>query len=189
MIPRRTFLKTAAIGTGLALLAACAPAAPQSATQAPAATKPGGTLRLGITSELPNLESHQMSPPTFNIIYQVHDRLIDYDDKLQPVPSLAASWQFSADHRPLTIKLRQGVKFHTGRELTSADIPLNIHHAADPKTGIGNLAVMSSWITDVQTPDKYTVVLVTEQPRPSLFDYLQFLNISDPETFMGPNAA
>jgi peptide/nickel transport system substrate-binding protein len=189
MITRRTLLQSIGVGTGLALLAACTPAAPQSATQAPAATKPGGTLRLGITSELPNLESHQMSPPTFNIIYQVHDRLIDYDDNLQPIPSLAESWQFSADHRQLTMKLRQGVKFHTGRELTSADIPLNIHHAADPKTGIGNLAVMSSWITDVQTPDRYTVVLVTEQPRPSLFDYLQFLNISDPETFMGPNAA
>jgi len=48
---------------------------------------------------------------------------------------------------------------------------------------------MSSWITDIQTPDKYTVVLGTQPPRPSLFDYLQFLNISDPETFLGPDAA
>jgi peptide/nickel transport system substrate-binding protein len=145
-------------------------------------------LRLGMTSELPNLESHQMSPPTFNIIYQVHDRLIDYDAQLQPVPSLAESWELSPDHKQLTLKLRQGVHFHTGRELTSADVPLNIHHAADPKTGIGNLAVISNWITDVQTPDKYTVVLTTEQPRPSLFDYLQFLNITDPETLQGPDS-
>jgi len=48
---------------------------------------------------------------------------------------------------------------------------------------------MSQWITDIQTPDKYTVVLVTEQPRPSLFDYLQFLNITDTETLQGPDAA
>ena len=196
---RRAFLHHLGLGSGLALLAACAPASPSAApTSAPAASgqaapatnapKSGGTLKLGSTTELPNLESHQMSPPTFNIIYQVHDRLVDYDENLQPVPSLAESWEFSPDHKQLTMKLRQGVKFHTGRELTSADIPQNIHHAADPKTGIGNLSVMSSWITDVQTPDKYTVVLVTEQPRPSLFDYLQFLNISDPETYAGPDA-
>ncbi|MBV8714814.1 MAG: hypothetical protein JOZ65_07070 [Chloroflexi bacterium] len=48
---------------------------------------------------------------------------------------------------------------------------------------------MSSWITDIQTPDKYTVVLGTDQPRPSLFDYLQFVNISDPETYAGPNSS
>jgi len=114
---------------------------------------------------------------------------VDYDDNLQPVPSLAESWEFSTDHKQLTLKLRQGVRFHTGRELTSADIPQNIHHAADPKTGIGNLSVMSSWITDIQTPDKYTVILSTDQPRPSLFDYLQFLNISDPETYTSPDAA
>ena len=54
-----------------------------------------------------------MSPPTFNIIYQVHDRLVDYDENLQPVPSLAESWEFSPDHKQLTMKLRQGVKFHS----------------------------------------------------------------------------
>jgi peptide/nickel transport system substrate-binding protein len=185
---RRTFLRNVALGAGLALVSACAPSGAPSAP-ATVVLKSGGTLKLGITTELPNLESHQISPPTFNIVYQVHDRLIDYDDKLQPRPSLAESWDYSADHKQLTLKLHQGVQFHSGRELTSADIPLNIQHAADPKTGIGNLAVMSGWITDIQTPDKYTVILGSEQPRPSLFDYLQFLNISDPETFRGPNAS
>ena len=196
---RRTFLHQLRLGAGLALLVACAPTSPSAPTttapaptgQAPPASsapKSGGTLKMGSTTELPNLESHQMSPPTFNIIYQVHDRLVDYDDNLQPVASLAESWEFSPDHKQLTMKLRQGVQFHSGRELTSTDIPQNIHHAADSKTGIGNLSVMSNWITDVQTPDKYTVVLVTEQPRPSLFDYLQFLNISDPDTYAGPDA-
>ena len=139
MLNRREALRLFGIATGVALLAGCAPATPTAAPAAPAATsapETGGTLKIGITSELPNVESHQMSPPTFNIIYQVHDRLIDYDDNLQPVPSLAESWEFSPDHTKLTLKLRQGVQFHTGRELTSADIPQNIHHAADPKTGV-----------------------------------------------------
>lgn len=198
MLSRRDVLRLFGSAGGLAIVAACAPittpsvaptSAPAPAQAAPAAAvKAGGTLTLGVTAELPNLESHQMSPSTFNVVYQVHDRLIEYDANRQPVGQLAESWDFSADRRQVTFKLRQGVKFHTGREFTSADIPPNVKHAADPKTGIGNLSVMSQWITDIQMPDKYTVVLTTEQPRPSLFDYLQFLNITDPETLQGPDA-
>jgi peptide/nickel transport system substrate-binding protein len=197
MVTRRDALWLIGGGTAVALVAACAPIAPASpatSAPAPAQTAPaapvrsGRSIKLGVTAELPNLESHQMSPSTFNVVYQVHDRLIEYNANRQPVPQLAESWEFSSDRRQVTFKLRQGVKFHTGREFTSADIAPNIKHAADPKTGIGNLSVMSQWITDIQTPDKYPVVLVTEQPRPSLFDYLQFLNITDPETLQGPDA-
>lgn len=201
MLSRRDVLRLFGSAGGVALVAACGPiATPAAPTSAPASApgpvqtapaaqpKAGGNLTLGVTAELPNLESHQMSPSTFNVLYQVHDRLIEYDANRQPVGQLAESWDFSPDRRQVTFKLRQGVKFHTGREFTSADIAPNVKHAADPKTGIGNLSVMSQWITDIRTPDKYTVVLVTEQPRPSLFDYLQFLNITDIETLQGPDA-
>jgi len=198
LLSRRDVLRLFGSAGGVALATACAPittpgaaptSAPAPAQTAPAAPpKAGGTLTLGVTAELPNLEPHQMSPSTFNVVYQVHDRLIEYDSNRQAVGELAESWDFSSDRRQVTFKLRQGVKFHTGREFTSADIAPNVKHAADPKTGIGNLSVMSQWITDIQTPDRYTVVLVTEQPRPSLFDYLQFLNITDPETLQGPDA-
>jgi len=76
MLTRRTFLRLVGCGAGVALLAACGPAtpsaAPTAAQTAPAGQttpKAGGTIKLGSTTELPNLESHQMSPPTFNIVY------------------------------------------------------------------------------------------------------------------------
>src|SRR4051812_18894636 len=128
MLTRRALLRVVSSGAGVALLAACSPptpgAAPTQAGAAPAATpaqttpavqaSSGGKLKLGVTAELPNLESHQMSPSTFNVVYQVHDRLIEYDANRQPVGQLAESWDFSPDRRQVTFKLRQGVKFHTG---------------------------------------------------------------------------
>jgi len=45
---------------------------------------------------------------------------VDGDWKIQPY--LAESWEFSSDQKTLTLKLRQGVKFHSGREFTSADV-------------------------------------------------------------------
>jgi hypothetical protein len=102
MLTRRGLLRAIGCGAGVALLAACTPiaapsvsptSAPASAQTAPAVpAKAGGTLTLGVTAELPNLESHQMSPSTFNVVYQVHDRLIEYDANRQPVGELAESW-------------------------------------------------------------------------------------------------
>src|SRR5205823_655669 len=104
MLRRREVLRWAAASAAVTLASACAPIAPaNSATPALAQTAPaaqttsGSSIKLGLTAELPNLESHQMSPSTFNVVYQVHDQLIEYDAIRQPVPQLAESWDFSAD--------------------------------------------------------------------------------------------
>ncbi|HEX8969830.1 MAG TPA: ABC transporter substrate-binding protein, partial [Chloroflexota bacterium] len=80
-------------------------------------------------------------------------------------------------------------QFHTGRELTSDDVKYNILRARDPKTGAAQMVTMSNWWSDIQTPDKYTVVLASDQPRPAAFDFLEYLNIIDSVTADGPNAA
>jgi len=41
------------------------------------------------------------------------NQLVRFDPEMNPVPELAESWE---------VKLRQGVKFHDGQELTSADV-------------------------------------------------------------------
>ena len=47
---------------------------------------------------------------------------------------------------------------------------------------------MAAWFTGVETPDKYTAVLTSDAPRPTVFDLLEFLNIGDKNTLEGPNA-
>ena len=54
------------------------------------------------------------------------DKLVDIDEKLSPVPQLATSWQWSADNKALTLKLRSGVTFHDGEKFDAAAVKFNI---------------------------------------------------------------
>ncbi len=49
-------------------------------------------------------------------------------------PDLAKSWDISADGREYTFSLRQGVKFHQGKELDSADVKYSIERVMNPAT-------------------------------------------------------
>jgi peptide/nickel transport system substrate-binding protein len=95
---------------------------------------------------------------------------------------LAESWEFSSDFKQLKLSLRQGVQFHSGREFTSDDVKWNLMHVQDPKVAAGALILQSKWFTSVDTPDKYTVVLGSEQPRPATFDFFEYFDIVDSET-------
>ena len=69
--------------------------------------------------------------------------------------------------------------------LTSDDVKFNMMRVRDPKVGTSQLLYMSNWFSDIQTPDPNTVILVSDQPRPAVFDFLEYLNIIDPDTVQG----
>ncbi|MHB1414114.1 MAG: ABC transporter substrate-binding protein [Chloroflexota bacterium] len=107
-------------------------------------------------------------------IRSLYDTLIRLDENGEPQPELAESWQFSPDGLAMTLKLRQGVKFHSGNDFTSEDFKASWEFAKDPKTA-SQLRVLFSLIADVKTPDKYTVELNFEKPNPLVFDALDTL--------------
>jgi len=55
--------------------------------------------------------------------------LLDYDSEGNIVPLLAERFETSSDGRRLTFKLREGVLFHDGSELTAADVKRSIERA------------------------------------------------------------
>ena len=76
---------------------------------------------------------------------------------------LAKSWTVSPDGKTYTFKLHDGVKFHDGSALTSADIKASYERIARPPQGIIS-ARLSSWadLDTIETPDPATVVFKTE---------------------------
>ncbi len=124
-----------------------------------------------------------MSPRSMPTL--VYDMLISYDPQLAPHPRLATSWQWSSDARRLTLRPRQGAKFHTGRPFTSDDAKFNLEHLRDP-------AVASQWrngpdAMHVSAPVPATLVIDDDMPsRASSTPWRR--RAADPQTLDATNA-
>jgi peptide/nickel transport system substrate-binding protein len=148
----------------------------------------GGTLRTANSTDIASLDPMLLSGNAMDTSWLAFDRLASYDEELKPQPLLAESWDISPDYTQFKLNLRKGVQFHTGREFTSDDVAYSLQRARDPKVGNGVLPSMANWFSSVETPDKFTVVLKSDSPRPAFFDGLDVLNICDKDTLEGPNA-
>jgi peptide/nickel transport system substrate-binding protein len=170
-------------------------AAPVATVAAPAPTpaaaqiKKGGTLRWGQVGDLVTIDAIMWSPVANNTLGQINEMLIDYDDDLKVTPRLAESWEQSTDNTQIKLNLRKGVQFHSGREFTSDDVEYNLLRARDPKNPYASVvAPGSAWWTSWEKPDKYTIIMKSEKPRPGVFDFLQYFRILDKDTMDGPDA-
>lgn len=212
LLSRRRFVELAFTGVGASVVQACAPIAPpQQATQstitvppttatqpatpttplptAVAQPRPGGSLRLAQVGDLSTLDGHFYSAQQYYTIFSAYDRLTAYDANQQPQPMLAESWDLSTDATRIKLNLRKGVQFHSGREFTSDDVRWNLVRAKDPKTSVQQFQNQSAWFAAVDTPDKYTIVLTSDQPHPSMFDFFELFNMVDQDVMAAPEPA
>ncbi|MBV9582979.1 MAG: ABC transporter substrate-binding protein [Chloroflexi bacterium] len=167
---------------------AATPTAAAVASSVTTQARNGGTLRTGTVGDPPSLEGHLFVGNNFETANLVFDQLTNYDSNSQPQPMLAESWDVGGDYKRIKVNLRKGVQWHTGRDFTSDDVKYNVIRAQNPKDGAGQFANQASWFTSIDTPDKYTVILNSEQPRPLVFDFFEYFNMVDRETVEGPNA-
>jgi peptide/nickel transport system substrate-binding protein/oligopeptide transport system substrate-binding protein len=68
------------------------------------------------------------------IIQQLFDGLVQFDKDLNVIPAIAKSWKISPDGLTYTFFLREGVKFHNGREVTAKDFVYSFTRILDPET-------------------------------------------------------
>src|SRR5262249_4892015 len=155
----------------LSLVALVALAAPPGGAQ----EKPryGGELIFVVPSEAPSYDAHQEE--TFGLIHPTapHYNTLLRTDPNDPtgtkiIGDLAESWTTSKDGRTYTLKLRRGVKFHDGSEMTSRDVKASYDRIMNPPPGIHSIRQGEYVDTEaVQAPDPYTVVCGLKGPSPS----------------------
>ena len=97
--------------------------------------------------------------------------LVRKNEKFEYVPDLATDIQTSGDGLSYTFTLHDGVKFHDGRVLTSADAKYTLQTILDSKTSgrtasfyEGTGAARQPYITGIETPDARTLVIRLRQP-------------------------
>ena len=145
-----------------ALSLAIAPALPAAAAQK-------DRIVIGMVLEPPHLDPTQSPAAAIKeILYaNVLEGLTRIDETGAVQPLLAASWTVSPDGLAYTFKLKPGVKFHDGTELTSADVKTTLERGAAPDSVNALKQSLFQRIASVETPDKLTVTLHLAKP-----DYL-----------------
>ena len=78
-------------------------------------------------------------------------------------PMLAESWEISRDGREYTFSLRQGVKFHHGKEFDSGDVKYSLDRVMNPATRSPR-AFSFKWVDSVNIIDKYHLRIDLKEP-------------------------
>jgi peptide/nickel transport system substrate-binding protein len=136
------------------------------------APKRGGTLSFAVVAEPPNYDCH--SNTSFAFVHPVaphYSTLLKFDGKRYPqvIGDLAKSWKVSPDGLTYTFSLHDGVKFHDGSPLTSADVKASYERIANPPQGV--VSVRKAWYSDIgsiETPNASTVVFKLKAPNASM---------------------
>ena len=87
------------------------------------AQKKGGDAVIAMTAAPPSLDPHATSAQVArNVNLHIFETLYARDEGARPVPDLATGVTISPDGLTYVFTLRQGVKFHNGKDMTSADV-------------------------------------------------------------------
>jgi len=188
MTRRRLIAHAGGVLATIGLTAGCRQAEPSapaavvaaSATTGPAQARQRATLVYGNTTAILNTDPYPGNNPSNQFRGQLFNSLVNLDATLQPVPELAERWEFSDDGQRLTLKLRPGVKFHSGRSLTAEDAKWNLEYAQDPKSKVQAGADLAG--IRVTARDAYTLELGLPGPLPHIFMLLLNVVVIDPES-------
>jgi peptide/nickel transport system substrate-binding protein len=128
-----------------------------------AAAASAQNLRVGLAEDPDVLDPTLARTFVGRIVFSaLCDKLLDVDEKLNIVPQLATSWNWSADSKALTMKIRPGVTFHDGEKLDAAAVKFNLerHKTMPGSNRRGELAPLAS----VDVVDPMTVRLNLSAP-------------------------
>jgi peptide/nickel transport system substrate-binding protein len=186
-VSRREFLRTSTLlglSAGAAYTFVGGATGPGLISGAAAQTK-GGVLRLAMQVQ------EMTDPAIYNWVEKsnISRHMIEYLTITGPDnvtrPYLAESWEPSDDLKSWTFKLRKGIKFANGQEMTADDVVFNVKRWLDPATGSSILGLLDSMLTEVDGKDKdgkaIKVKRMSEGAVEKVDDYTVRFHLNAPE--------
>jgi peptide/nickel transport system substrate-binding protein len=173
-IDRRMFLQHGTrLGVGLALLEGVAAAAGFGLVSSRADSQDisqgiqGGTVRAGVAMPHGAIDPLTVNDSgSYQLIFQVAEFLCITQPDLTLKPVLAESWSHNADGSVWTFRLRRGVRFHDGREMTARDVVATFDRLSDPGGASNALSVFKGLLSKGGTRriDDHTVAFHLDTP-------------------------
>ena len=112
-------------------------------------------------------------------IVEIFSGLVCFDPDLKITPDIAESWNITGNGTIYTFHLRQGVKFHSGRNITANDFKYSLERVCDPATGsqtaetyLGDIVGVkeklqgkANDVSGVKVLDDYTLQITIDAPK------------------------
>ena len=125
-------------------------------------------LRIGLSADVTSLDPHFLAAqPNLTVGRHIFDSLTHMDERARLVPGLAESWR-ALDARTWEFKLRRGVRFHDGTELTAHDVAFSLERPLVIKGSPGSYATYVKPIVKREVVDAHTLRLTTAVPYGAL---------------------
>jgi peptide/nickel transport system substrate-binding protein len=144
--------------------------------------QPGGTLVLLHYAAPTNLGAFWLQTGFTDVQMNRYavENLVGLDDKGNPVPQLATSWDIDDAAKTITFHLREGVKFHDGTDFNAEAVKWNLDkwRFESDKKDLAN-------VTDIAVADPYTVLVTFSAWDPL---WLQGLNSGGAGKMVSPTA-
>jgi peptide/nickel transport system substrate-binding protein len=132
--------------------------------QAPAPQR-GGTIRVGITQEILNLDPHVATAfSSFQVMDLIYESLLRLNPRtLKIEPNLAQSWTVSPDGLTYTFTLRRDATFSDGSTVDASDVKYTIDRILNPNTKSPQATFLAA-ISDVTVVNPFVVRITLKQP-------------------------
>jgi peptide/nickel transport system substrate-binding protein len=145
VVTRRQVVRGAVAGGAMVsaggLLAACGGASGGTSTTGtgaadpPAAAKAGGVLRIGVAAggASDSMDAHKpIQDADIARVFQLYDPLVSRNAEYEREMMLAESVEPDATARKWTVKLREGITFHNGKDVTADDVLFSLSRILKP---------------------------------------------------------
>ncbi len=134
-------------------------------------------LRIGLSADVTTIDPHFLpSQPNLLVGFHVFDSLVHVDEKARLIPGLATAWR-AIDATTWEFRLRPGVKFHDGSDLTAEDVIFSLERPLNIKGSPGGFAAYVGAITTKEIVDKLTLRIKTKVPHGALPEDLNSIMI------------
>mgnify|MGYP001305475745 CR=1 FL=1 len=158
------------------ITAACSSNSSKETKQESTTTASGGSeqttasgdkeLQIALTFDMDTPDTHNStSVSTESVMVNVQDYLLRRDNQAQLQPDLAENYE-NIDDYTWAFKLKEGVTFHNGDPLTSADVKFSLERVATDST-LQQYANYKT-IKEVKIIDDYNFQIITNEPDPAL---------------------
>ncbi len=125
-------------------------------------------ITIGLGGDVTSIDPHYHNlTPNNNVADHIFGTLLNTDAKQRLQPGIAESWR-PVDELTWEFKIRKGIKFHDGSELTAEDVAFSIDRTGKVPNSPAPFTLYTKQVTEAIVVDPYTLRLKSATPYPNM---------------------